>query len=191
MTDHIPMARRLRAILDSATDQEWAEGTYWYAVAHSFAAELADRYGVSVECAAGVIAALSPRLSWTMNQRAAETLFASGDAPVLHSNKAKALQILAGQNPLTVLGGAKVRAFYACIVSPVADAVCVDRHAVDAAVGYKGTDKSRKFLDRVGAYESVAAAYRVTADRYGISPAQCQAIVWVVWRGVHGNRRAA
>jgi hypothetical protein len=186
------MVNNLSAILNNADDETWSEGTYWYAVAHSFSADLADRYGVTIETAAGVVAALSPRLPWNLNMRAALDLFETGDAGVLGGNKAKALRILAGERPLDVLRGHKVRSFYTCILDPSQSAqVCIDRHAVDAALGVKGTDKSRKFLETLSHYQAVCDAYRAAANRLGISPAQAQAIVWVAWRNMHANRRQA
>jgi hypothetical protein len=186
------MTRRLSALLAAADDDQWRQGTFWYAVAHAGAVDLAATYDVSVECAAGVIAALSPRLPWARNMAYAGLLLATGDCPVLGASKVKARVVAAGAAPLDVLGGPKVRAFYACILSPGADGpVCVDRHAVDAALGFRGSDRSRKVLERVGAYEAVAGAYRAAGDRFGITAAQCQAIVWLVWRAAHAGRRAA
>jgi len=187
------MVRRLARILAEAADEQWSKGTFWYASAHSFACQLADEHDVTVECAAGVIAALSPRLPWDQNVAAARQLFATGDAPVLGSSKAKALRIRAGESPVDVLGGDKVIAFYRCVLFPANDTyVCVDRHAVDAALGAKGTDASRKrILERKGGYEIVADAYRRAAERFGVAPAQAQAIVWVCWREQHAGKRAA
>jgi hypothetical protein len=181
--DRDEMVGRLISLLESADDSAWQEGTYWYASAHSAAVSMAEQYSVTVECAAGVIAALSPRLAWRLNLEYAHRIFRTGDAPVLLSNKRKALRIAAGEHPGDVLSGAKVRSFYACIVSPLADTVCIDRHAIDAALGFKGDDTTRKVLDRKGAYEHIVDVYTSVADYFGIAPAQCQAIAWVAWRG--------
>lgn len=181
------MVRRLARILDTASDGSWQEGTYWYAVAHAAAVDLAADYDVSVECAAGVIAALSPKLPWSRNVRVARQLFATGDCPALGKNKAKARRIVAGEHPGRVLGGFKVRSFYACLICPAADAVAVDRHAVDAALGVRNSDASRqRILERSGGYQLVADAYRTVARRYGLAPAQAQAIIWLEWRERNG-----
>ena len=167
------------AVWASATDGERSEGLGWYQAAHTFARGLSERYHVPFETAAGVLAVISPRLSWSMNMRAADELIRTGDAPILHTNKSKARRMLAGENVDAVLecascargdtakhvcSGQKVRAFYACIVDPAgSDAVCVDRHAFDVAAGRVGDEVSRKALDRVGVYERVAGCYRQAA----------------------------
>jgi len=179
---HDDMVARLVDLLNAATDEAWQEGTYWYARAHAAAVGIADEYNVSVETAAGVIAALSPRLPWAKNVEYAHRVFRDGTAPVLYTNRDKAIRIARGEHPTEVLSGAKVKAFYQCILSPITDAVCIDRHAIDAALGYKGDDTSRKVLDRKGAYDMVVWAYIAAAEHFGIGPAQCQAIAWVAWR---------
>jgi hypothetical protein len=59
------------------------------------------------------------------------------------------------------------------------DAVTIDMWAFAAACG----DLADKYLARAGSYETVANAYRIAAKRFGIKPAQMQAIVWVAIRG--------
>lgn len=185
---HGDMVRRLAVILESASDGEWQEGTFWYASAHSAAAAMAVKYQTTYRHACGVIAALSPRLPWARNIMYAAMVFETGKAPVLKGNLEKAQAIAAGAEPLDVLRGKKVTAFYGCLVAPgLGDDVAVDRHAVDAAVGCRGDDASRKrILESASGYEAVSAAYREAAALFGIAPAQCQAIVWCYWRNVHG-----
>ena len=186
------------AVWAGATDGERSEGLGWYQTAHTFARGLSERYGVTFDTAAGVLAVISPRLSWSMNMRAADELIRTGDAPILNTNKSKARRILAGESVSSVLAcavcargdqrkhvcsGQKVRAFYACIVDPAgSDAVCVDRHAFDVAAGRVGDEVSRKALDRVGVYERVAGCYRQAALTLGVSAAVVQAVCWVAWR---------
>lgn len=186
------MTERLTAILETCDDSYWQTGTYWYASAHNAAAHLAVTYHTTVRHACGVIAALSPRLPWARNIMYAAQLLETGDAPVLSANKQKARRIAAGEEPLDVLSGSKVRAFYLNMVQPgYGDDVCVDRHAVDAAIGLKGSDETRKrILERKGGYQLVADAYRVAAARFAIAPAQAQAIVWLVWKNAHGGERS-
>jgi hypothetical protein len=183
-------AERVFRLAVDASEEDWAAGLYWYATAHSAAASMADRYGVSVECAAGVIAALSPQVAWDVNLWAAERLFATGTTSrVLPVSRDRARQVADGADPDAVVRGPKCRAFYSNILNPGAsDAVTVDRHAVDAAVGTT-TDRERKrIVERAGGYETVADAYRAAADRLGILPCQCQAVVWCFWRRTKGGR---
>lgn len=171
-------------VLSEATAEEWAEGMGWYQAAHTFAVGLGRRYNLSVEQAAGIIAALSPRLPWDRNMVYADRLCATGDAPVMHGNKAKALRILYGAAPMDVLSGPKVCAFYVNILQPdCLHTVTVDRHACDVATGDKGDDASRqRILERKGGYLAVVNAYRRAAALVNITPSQAQAITWVCWR---------
>jgi hypothetical protein len=58
--------------------------------------------------------------------------------------------------------------------------VTIDMWAFRAACGDLAIEK---YLARKGAYETVAEAYRIAAKKFGIAPAQMQAIVWVAIRG--------
>lgn len=188
------------AVYGRASDDEIAEGIDWYSAARTFALGLASRYDLTAEAAAGVIAAISPRLRWDLNMAYADSLVKTGNAPLLFTNKAKALAILAGEDPTTVLAcpactrgetshectGPKVRAFFACIIDPSSDAVCVDRHAFDVAYGRVTDEKTRKALDRKGGYDRIASAYRAAAVKLGLVPSVLQAITWVVWRNEKG-----
>jgi hypothetical protein len=101
-------------------------------------------------------------------------------------NMRKAQLCLDGVEPLAVLGGKKVLAFYASILNPQGDSVCVDRHAYDVAVGRVTNDDARTVLALVGAYEQVAEAYVRAAQIAGIGACALQAITWVAWRAQKG-----
>lgn len=190
--NHEEMVGRLSAILECASDENWQAGTYWYAEAHAEAERMAEMYKVDVSTAAGVIAALSPRLPWERNVEYAHRIFTTGDAPVMYGSKRKALAIRWGQEPLEVLSGNKVIAFYHCIANAGGFKVCVDSHACDAACGRKMTDAERKkVIERKGGYEAVAEAYKAVAAEFEIHPAQAQAIIWCEWRESHRWERVA
>jgi hypothetical protein len=191
------------AVWESATDEEREEGMGWYSAARTFAVGLTERYGVTLEQACGVLAAISPRLAWAANMVYADQLVRTGDAPILGSSKAKALRILEGEPVESVLRcavcargdtrkhvcfGEKVRSFYACITDPESDAVCVDRHAYDVAVGCVTGEIERKALDRVGVYERVADCYRAAGAILGVSATLVQAVTWVAWRNAKAVR---
>ena len=104
-----------------------------------------------------------------------------------NGNKRKALQILSGDQPLDVLGGLKVRAFYACILGDAG--VCIDGHAYAIWLGdYVPTTKTPKISAKL--YSSISAAYGQAAETInGImgtsySAAQIQAITWTVWQRI-------
>ena len=178
-----PTSPNIIRVYLAATAQHVAEGLTWYRDAHKLACELDPD---NPSRAAGVIAALSPRESWTRNVYLATLLYERGgdlQDGTLSSNLDKARRIYAGEDPLDVLGGAKVRAFFTLINNPDdAETVCVDRHAFDVAVGRKTDDKARQVLGRKGMYERFARAYRRAAEVLGVTPAQVQAVTWVAWR---------
>jgi hypothetical protein len=177
------LASNVLRVFDRAEPENYREGIDWYQHAHTLACVLAGQHGVSVEQAAGVLAALSPQLSWPRNVAYAELFLATGDAPVLGRSKRAAARILAGEEPLSVLTGPKVRAFFANIVDPDgSDAVTVDRHAHDVAVGQRYGDARRPLLDRQGGYDLLAEAFRLAAAKVGLHPSAVQAITWLAWR---------
>lgn len=180
------MRRNLLDTLAGASPDAEHEGAAWYLAAHSIAADMATRHGLTVAQAAGVLAALSPQCGWAENIRLADAACAAGAASG-HTVDAcrKADAILAGADPFDVLGGRKVRSFYANILRPtVAGPVTVDRHAVDMLCGRRGAVEDR-VLERVGAYARCAAVIRGVARELGMRPHDVQAISWVAWRQLH------
>ena len=165
----------------AATNRQFRQGMEWYAGAHDIAMRLDPS---NVERAAGVLAALSPRLDWGKNIELAVRAYNEGQTSgCLKTNGAKADAILNGAAPLDVLGGDKVRNFYGTIVNPLdVDAVVIDRHAFDVAIGRVTDDETRKVLSRKGVYDEFANAYRAAGRIVGASPSQVQSVTWIVWR---------
>jgi len=165
---------------------EQTEGLFWYQTTNTFARGLAEKHGLSTLQACGIIAALSPQISWERNMIVAEAMCALEEfTGVYMANKDKAARIYGGENPLDVLGGKKVRAFFNCISEPeTSNEVCIDRHAFDIAeAGFENTDDIRRLaLNRVGVYESLAEAYRTAAVIVNLRPHQLQAVTWLTWR---------
>lgn len=166
----------------SADSRSLTEGRTWYADAAGIAASLDP---IAPTRAAGVIAALSPQTSWAYNVRLARQAYALGQASGhtrLFCSRANAI-IRDGCAPLSILGGPKVRAFYALIADPEDGyTVCVDRHAVAVALGRTLTQRERKILERAGAYDHVADAFRKAAAELGELPHVVQAVTWCAWR---------
>lgn len=183
---HTTMVRNILKVYRSATDAQRAEGLDWYGDAHALATTLAMSYDANVRKAAGVISALSPMANWERNQTLAIRLYAEHGltAGGLKANLSKANAIYAGADVAGTLKAPKTAAFAACIADPThPTAVVIDRHAHDIAVGTVTDESTRSTaLDRKGGYEAFADAYRTAARKVGISPAQMQAITWVVWR---------
>jgi hypothetical protein len=183
------LARNILSVYARATAEERAEGLNWYRHAHGIACDIASRVGCTVQGAAGILAALSPSVAWETNVTDAYRLAADepGAFSTYGPNVRKARAIRDGANPLDILGGPKVRAFYACILEPDSahGTVCVDRHAVSVAFAKTlGQKFGPAYLALAGSYARVAKAYCAAAKTLGILPHQLQAITWVAWRNL-------
>lgn len=172
---------------EEATAQQQAEGMLWYAEAHELAASLSS----NTATAAGVIAALSPMMSWTRNVALAKKAFADLRASgALGLSVKRANQILDGADPLDVLGGDKVRSFYLNILDPQGDDVTVDRHAFDVALNLRNSENDRTQI-KGKRYAALADLYRDAAVVAGVLPNQMQAVTWTVWRERWAWRKSA
>jgi hypothetical protein len=213
-----PSARNVLRIFRDATPAEVADGRAWYRRAHDVCRAMADRYGTDVGTAAAVIAVISPAMPWARNVQLAEKAFrlaaegASFDDIVsglgmMRANARKAAAIVLGADPASVVSGPKVVPFWQRIVDAASGAtgpgsVVVDRHAVDIALGRMTDDATRgTVLGRKGGRHTFAMCYvRAAAalNRSGeaatsggpITPAEVQAVTWIVWRARHGHAQA-
>jgi len=171
-------------------------GIEWYAEAYSIAESLSVVYGCTTEQAAGVIAALSPQQGWSQNVKSAERFLADNSIRVhTESNMGKCRRILAAETReaiLAILHADKTQNFFLGIATQGAEGVCIDRHAIDIALGVRHTEKSRPSLGK-RLYAAAAQAYRDAADMLSaegavISPAELQAVTWAAhverWSGV-------
>lgn len=162
-----------------ATEEQRLTGKSWYPDAHALALEIANGDAVK---GAGVIAALSANKSWAENVKLSRRAFAEGE-PSGHTsaNLVKAWRIMHDDSPWDVLPmEAKTGQFFRCILNPAdPDAVVIDRHAHDVAVGRTFGDQDRG-LGAKGRYNALAEAYRDAARRLGILPQELQAITWTV-----------
>ena len=184
------------AVFFNATDLETINGADWYPTANHAALIMAERYSVTLETAAGVIAALSPNNRWERNLTDADSMIRaysigghnaadSIKVGTYNANKIKALAILSGDDCLQILGGLKVRAFYDCIIG--GDSVCIDGHAYAIWQGcYIPTTKTPKITPKI--YDLIVADYRQATRVINLilkadySAAQIQAITWIAWR---------
>ncbi len=187
----MPRTARIVATYRAADKPTVRAGMAWYADAHGAAASLDP---ADPARAAGVIAALSPRIQWARNLELAARAYADGAATgTLGASCRAANKILDGAAPLDVLRGPKVRAFYALIADPSdASTVCVDRHAIDIALGVRMTGAEREgyVLDRGGLYDRFVRAYQRAGEVLSVTPAQAQAVTWLHWRALWNPRLA-
>lgn len=178
-----PSTANVLSVYSNASAEAIREGLSWYLRAFHFSRELDPQ---NPRRAAGIIAALSPMNGWDNNKRKAAQLYAqNGDGAGcgMGNNVRKAVAIYNGADPLDVLGGDKVRAFFSTIDNPwgFSDPV-IDRHAFDIAVGKVTDDKSRGMLSRKGMYHTFAECFVEAARIAGISASQMQAVTWIAWR---------
>ena len=170
-----PMVARLLAQWEAADAQARQQGLAWYSTARHEIARMAQDTGTPLPTACGVVAALSPRLQWAPNLRAARAVLERRTPTgVFRSSLGKAMAIFRGQVPLRVLSGPKVRAFYRALMG--------DRRAavVDVWVA-RAAGWTRELKEK--AYQRVADALAEAAAMVQVPVAWFQAVVWVAVRG--------
>jgi len=194
------MADNILRVWNGATPSQLAFN--WYKEANLFAQYLAEAYDFSVVAAAAIISALSPQNRWERNKIDAESVCAAleiglkiWNIPVstYNANKFKAAEIAYQHRKgsiaeiVGIFRGFKTRSFFINIANPDDPyTVTIDFHAYSVAVArrYTGSTGSRYPIPSIGKadYTKVADAYRLAAQRLGISPSKVQAVTWVVWR---------
>lgn len=175
LASHGRMVDRFARHLRAASVQMWIEGREWYDAAYRLVTELAERYQVTREVAAGVVAVVSPRVHWKHNVRLAHAILGNTyERGCFRANVEKALDIVAGADPLTVLSGPKVRAFYAAILG-TSTAPVIDSW-MTCAIGFTGA-----VTDKV--YSKVSLALQEAAGRFDLPAHHAQAIIWCHVRG--------
>lgn len=170
------MVRRLIGHWERSSNDIRDTGINWYPVARRTVAEMATKYGVTHRCAAGVVAALSPRLHWSRNITVADMVLAREEnvPGCFRANLRKARAIREGAKPSRVLSGPKVRAFYRALVGDDSAAV-IDVWTVRAAGWVTSLTEQ--------AYAKVARALEIAASKVRTSVAALQAVAWVAVRG--------
>lgn len=182
-----PLVRNILANYDAADSAMVAEGMLWYQSALADCESLAIQYGFTTAQACGIVAALSPNLRWEYNIRAAHQIIAGGVTQAYPANEYKARRIIAGELPEDVLGGLKVNAFYRNILNGgMDDGVTIDGHAFNAAFDIRQPVKKATITPRQ--YAALVKAYRIAGRLRGVTGAECQAVVWSVWRDGMSDR---
>ena len=198
--------RNILAVFALATAGELQEGREWYHRANRVSAEIASAHGISLETAAGVIAALSPNNRWERNIVDAENIiraYSIGGADEAQNVKVctygemkdKAIAILEAPHHLhheDILNGRKITAFYLCIIG-CKDSCCIDGHAYSIWFGDRLTMKQvpnigkKLYAEICSDYVEAAAILRGTGSRFSdLTAYEVQAITWVTWRRLHG-----
>lgn len=180
----------------------------WYAQANAFAHYLAIKYNTSFEIAAGVIAAVSPRMPWLRNKNVAEDILANfgrhSELSALEAakeiglaisvNVAMAIKIARGESISDTLTGTKRRSFFNNIAYPSGiDSVTIDTWMMNAYCNVTGESKkvAEKFmrsnetaLGGTGAgYFVISEAVRIVANLLNMPANQIQAAYWIAESG--------
>ncbi|MEU4726515.1 hypothetical protein AB0G06_43550 [Nonomuraea dietziae] len=167
-------------VWESADFDQESRGRNWYRTANQLATMISDG---NTAAGAGVIAALSANKRWTENVKLATRAFENGEPSGSFGDALrKAARIMAGEDPELVLPmDSKTGHFYRCILDPTdAEAICIDRHAHDIAVGERYGNRDRG-LSSKARYALLADVYKRAAKRINVIPQELQAVTWVVW----------
>jgi hypothetical protein len=177
--EHLRYANNIVSAYNQATPDQLRRGREWYSTAHQVAEFMAEG---NVRQGAGVIAALSPQKAWSLNVSMARRAFDAGRATGhVQDALTKVAKIMAGADPAEVLPMTlKTGNFFRLIVDPEdPDAVVIDRHAHDVAVGERYGIKDRG-LHNKNRYATLAHAYREAARVLGQLPSVVQSTAWLV-----------
>ena len=145
----------------------------WYHDANAVARQVADNLSCSIEVAASIVSAFSPRQSWALNVRNAIAFSKGEDVKCLTNNlnMANAAMVMG----FDALKGQKTNAFARAIAGDD-NAVVIDVWMMRAAM--MPTDSPNKTQ-----YAFVADAICDAAAMFGITPRTAQALIWIIVRG--------
>lgn len=189
-------------------------GKVWYAQALEDCKAVAEEYGYDIRHVVGACAALSPSSRWFYRGKGGRPLGnladtekavrahrdGTQDTVVLQAygqNKRKAFAILDAPADWgtiqDILKAPKTQSFATCIIQGgKTEAVCVDGHAYNIAMGKQKPLKAVPSLRSAGRYESLEKAYKKAAELISkesgdfYSGCDVQAATWVIWRNMHG-----
>jgi hypothetical protein len=151
------------------------QGQDWYDRAHDFAAGLDP---ANPDRAAAIVAALSPQVQWSVNQRLAQQVYAhEGEVQegCLGLSALKAWRLWNGERPEEVLGTRKTLHFYRAIIGD-RTATVLDTWMAQA-IGWPHNAYSPRQYERAGAALTAAGGYT------DLTTADFQAVVWTHIRG--------
>lgn len=176
--EHRHMRDRLLRIYGAATGDVIEAGRLWYPNAEDVIADLSREYDTGRPTVAAIVAVLSPRQRWRKNIEGARAVLEGEEwrAVGFDGNRRKAAAIRDGADPLAIVGGDKVTAFWANLIGS-REAVTIDVWAQRAALG-----RFHPHPPKGGRYERLARAYQAAARAIAIPPRELQAIVWLATR---------
>ena len=192
----------LKQVLKYAKPLEYKDGGAWYVIANKNIHDIADRYDIAFEKAAGIVAVLSPSVEWDMNLKDANEFIRLKGRHTCRTyghNVRTAHRILRAKSASTVfkiiagLQGFKVRAFFDNLVNPLSSVlITIDTHLIRAWYG-------TPFLTRVqlsagfrrALYSEISRDVISIADRLNMRPLDLQAVLWVTWKKIAPFKKSA
>lgn len=179
-----------------ATTEEHRDGLEWYAEANKYCKELAGRFNISIQQAAGIIAVFSPQAGWTENKRYAVSFLINPKnrlRSLVQDIKAKKILKLKSEADIyhaqSITGQAfKTKSFYLNILNPdISTDATIDRHAI--AVCTQSPENTFALPKDYAKYTEIqynffASCYVKAAAKLDILPHQLQAITWIVYRRI-------
>lgn len=161
--------------------------TDWYRDAFDECLFLADKFDLTIEQVAWIVATLSPHLSWRSNVTSAIAFLSkwlgveSGYSNCAYGKQTHKCELFMLGELDGLPTGRKVNPFYQNLLLNY-DAVTIDRHAWRIAqLGTRNLDQESgdgEFGDVD--HRVCVRAYREVAEYLGIRPAELQAIIWQV-----------
>lgn len=187
-------AKNIRAVYDVTDALTRVAGALWYKTERNRCADFGERYNLSSVRVAGAAAAISPGLRWETTFSHLAALLRDSSHPVPTYNREfvrRAARILNGEQPLDVLSGPKVTAFYLLLAGIDLNAVVIDGHALNIARGERVVFREREGYRAPAAarvtearYRLAVLAYRRVAGDLDIPAHAVQATTWIHWRAV-------
>lgn len=196
----IAIKRRVKKMFKNALPHIKEKSLNWYSEANTYAQNLHQKYGVSVEKICAVISALSPAVSWEINKTDAENMLEIyvnfGDLEdvqfstygqnafkaweILNDYKAQSFEEIYNKyfNKKT---GQKTANFFANILKPFdPDFVTIDRHQISVCKNLKKSGGSQ--VAGSGAYKLLKEIHIEAAKELNILANQLQAVTWSAFR---------
>lgn len=190
-----PGSARLLSLWDRATAFERQEGSIYYPRQRERILKLANDLGAESELYkpwVAAFAALSPNNSEKTTYIALALCIRIhlGELPLAHPvpsyprNKAKALRVLKGEDPLSVLKGRKVLSFYDNTFDPYySERVTLDGHMKNAWAGTLRVMK--KAVISQSQYNEISYDMRRVAFLVGVPCSGFQATLWIAHKRVN------
>ena len=175
------MRNKILKTISTLDETNFQASLDWYFILNDYAKNLAERNGLTLIQASGVISALSPMITFQTNLRDAERFCATrslANLATYMNQRKKALAIIGAKSEsevLKILGGNKTKSFFLNILKPeTSQDVTIDSWMIKF-FGYKSLTPKR--------YKEASEIISQIALEMKIKPHQLQALIWVGMRG--------